>query len=279
MGIILFLFVGLMCLACLGLALYAIIMWIYNSANNTINGVMVNATIKGVVNKKDKDTRNDATYDQHIELECEFEYNGKLLNKTLYVYNEIDEGKYRVGDNIQVKYNPKTKKLVDELNLKGPDNRRFFAAVISGVVMAVYGLFFYKDGYLYSEVIMISLGIIFWYLSIFVFYDFYYIKDKKKYIKLKGHVIDYHVRYDTDDHGSWNYYCPEISFKYNHEKKKYISTRSSLKKRYNIGQEVDVYYNPETDRIYEMNSNKFWYIFMAIPPICALIVLIQYLVK
>ena len=76
MGIILFLFVGLMCLACVGLAIYAIVAFICTIISNKINGVKVNAIIKGVVNKKDRDKKNDATYDQHIEVECEFEYNG-----------------------------------------------------------------------------------------------------------------------------------------------------------------------------------------------------------
>ena len=223
MGIILVLFGGILLFACVGLAIYAIVAFICTIISNKINGVKVNAVIKGVTNKKDRDTKYDATYDQHIEVECEFEYNGKLYNKTLYVYNEINEEKYRLGDNIQVIYNPKTQKLADELNLKGKENRKFFAAVTSAIVMAIYGIFFFNEDSVYSNAILLTLGFIFWYMTIFVFYDFYYVKDKKKYIKLKGHVIDYHVRYDVDDRGSWNYYCPEISFKYNHEKKKYIS--------------------------------------------------------
>jgi len=241
--------------------------------------VLVNGVIKGVTNKKEKDDKHNAIYDQHIEVECEFEYNGKTYNKVLNVYNEIDEGKYKVGDSIQVKYNPKTNKLVDELNFKGKDNLKFFIAAGFGLLMAIYGIFFYKDGNVISNVILITLGVLFWYATIFVFFDFYYIKDKKKYIKLKGHVVDYHIKCDTDEHGVWNYYCPEISFKYNNEKKKFISMRGTLRKGYNIGQEVDVYYNPETDMIYEKNNNKRWYLFMAIPPILGLIVLIQYLIK
>lgn len=279
-GLILILLVGIVCLGCIGLAVYGIIKGIITLISNLHNGVEVECTIKDVKNIKNKDEKYKATIDSHIEIECTFEYEGKTLNKVLKVYNKIDEGKYKVGNKLKCKYNPKTEKLVDELNFKGKENRKFFTTVIFFLITAIYGIIFGNKGSIIHDIVLISLAMVVWYSTIFLFYDSYYVKDRDKYIKLKGHVIDYHVEYDTGfNNGAYNYYYPEISFKYNKEKKKYLSQRGSLKKTYNIGQEVDVYYNPETDKIYEKSNNKMCYIYMAIPPIFGLIALIKYLIK
>ena len=263
----------------IGLTLFAIVRFIISSKSNSTNGVQVNGIIKKVNKLNSRDNRDNSIYDHHIELEVEFEYEGIINNKILRIYNEIDENKYKVGNKIECRYNTKTKELADELNLKGEENKKFFTAVIIGIIMFIYVIIFHNVDTTLNQAIMLILAAAFWYSSCFVFYDPYYSKDKGKYIKLKGHVVDYHVTYNLEDDYMWDYYCPEISFKYNNEKKKYLSSRQSSKKRYNIGQEVDVYYNPETDRIYEKGNNTFILIMMAIPPICALITLIQYLVK
>ena len=272
-GIIIF---AIIILLALGLAIYAFYSLIKNTISNKSYGVPVTGIIKKV-NRIDEKINNDI-YDNHIELEIEFEYQGSKYNKKLRVYNQLDEGIYKVDTKIDCKYNTKTKELVDELNLKVKDNKIFFTAIVFAILLTISTVIYSIYNTTILQIITLILGTCFWYSSAFLFYDPYYNKDKDKYIKLKGHVIEYHIRYETDQDGyHWNYYIPEISFKYNHEKKKYLSTRSSTKKRYNIGQEVDVYYNPETDKIYEKGNNSMILFFMMIPPILALIAFIKYL--
>lgn len=265
---------------CIALLCYVVYIIIKNTTSNKINGVQVEGIIKDVKRINERDQKNGAIYDNHIELEIEFEYEGKEQTLTQNVFNVLDESKYKVGDKVVCIYNTKTNEIVPSMNLKTKENRRFWFACLSAIVMIVFAIFFYREDSTITHVILAILGIIFWYAATFVFYDNYYIKDKKNYVKLKGHVIEYHVRYDIDNKGiAWDYYCPEISFKYNNEKKKYLSSRLSTKKLFHIGQEVDVYYNPETDRIYEKGNNTYVMIFMIVPPILGIIMLIQYLLK
>jgi uncharacterized protein YdcH (DUF465 family) len=274
-GLIIF---GIIVLAASLLTVYAFYSLIRKSISNSKNGVPVTGTIKKVNRIDNRLKKDNSIMDNHIELEVEFEYLGTKYTKILKVYNQLDEGIYKIDTKINCKYNTKTQELIDELNLKDEGSKKLFTAVYFCIIMIVFAVLHSIFNTTILQVLLLISATCFWYSAIFVFYDPYYNKDKDKYIKLKGHVIEYHIRSETDNNNfMWNYYIPEISFKYNHEKKKYLSSRGTTQKRYNIGQEVDVYYNPETDKIYEKGNNSIMIFFMTIPPIVALIALLQYL--
>lgn len=259
------------------LVLYGIRQFIKRINSNKKYGVKVIGTIKRVEKVKIRDERRDAVYDTHIELECEYEYEGKIRNSILKVYNVFDEEKYKVGDKIECIYNTETNSLADELNLKIKDNLNWYIALISGILMGIFAIIYAFTDNTVIQVITLIIGVVFWYATVLLFFDPYYAKEKGKYIKLKGHVVDYYVRYRLDETSHSYYYHPEVSFKYNNEKRRYISSRTSYKKLYNIGQEVNVLYNPEKDIIYEKGNNGLVYFFMIIPPIIGIVMLLQHL--
>ena len=269
---------GIIVLAASLLTVYAFYSLIKRSISNSKNGVPVTGTIKKVNRIDNRLKKDNSIMDNHIELEVEFEYLGTKYTKILKVYNQLDEGIYKIDTKINCKYNTKTQELIDELNLKDEGSKKLFTAVYFCIIMIVFAILYSIFNTTILQVLALISATCFWYASVFVFYDPYYNKDKDKYIKLKGHVIEYHIRSETDSNNfMWNYYIPEISFKYNNEKKKYLSSRGTTQKRYNIGQEVDVYYNPETDKIYEKGNNSYILFFMIIPPILALIELLKWI--
>ena len=261
------------------LVVYGIRQLIKRVASNKKNGVKVIGTIKNVQKIKIRDDRRDAVYDTHIELECEYEYEGKIHNSILKVYNVFDEGKYKVGDKIECIYNTETNGLADELNLKVKDNLNWYIALVSGVLMGLFAIIYAITDNTVIQVITLIIGVVFWYATVILFFDPFYAKEKGKYIKLKGHVVDYYVRYRLDETSHSYYYHPEVLFKYNNEKRRYISSRSSYKKLYNIGQEVNVLYYPEKDIIYEKGNNGLAYFFMIVPIVIGIVMLIQYLLR
>lgn len=231
--------------------------------------------IKNVKRVDNRDKKDNSIINFYIELEVEYEYESKKQTSTLNITTKIDENEFKVGDDIEFFYNPNTKEISEIANNIFKSNPLFRVVIaawgILFVYCLIYGLFFEKSESIIPQAIAIILAVIVWYLQIYILYDKDYAKNKNKFIKLKGNVIDYHVHYGG---GLDNEYFPEILFKYNNKENKYISGLSSNRKKYEIGQEVELSYNPETGRIYEKNNNKFLNIFIVIPPIIGIIALI-----
>ena len=168
--------------------------------------------------------------------------------------------------------------MVDDYNLKFKDNKAFYIAIISIILTFVFAILNSFTDSVVLYIITLVFAIIFWYSSLYqIFGPTFYKKEKGNYIKLKGHVTDYYIERNYD--ALYYYYHPEITFKYNGEKKTYVSSRKSEKKLYKIGQEIEVLYDPEKGIIYGQTSRILPIIAYLIPPICGIVMIIQYLLS
>ena len=255
---------------------YAIIQLFKQRKSNKVYGVRLIGKIKDVNFVKKRHKNDNAVFETHLEIECEYVYEGKTYTSKMNVFNDNRIENYKVGNKIECLYNTKTKKLIDNYNLKFKNNKSFYIPIISFFLLFISILLFELTDSTIFYIITIVLATVFWYSSIYyIFGPSFYKKEKGRYITLKGRVVDYYVIEGSADMTLWNNYYPEITFKYNGEEKKYISSKGYYKKLYNIGQEIDVLYNPEKDIIYGQSSRTLAIIAYAIPPASLLIILIQ----
>lgn len=266
------------------LTIWAILTFIITSISNKTHGKKVLCTVKNV-ERIDRRNSEDTVLDTHLEAICEFEYNGKKRESMVKIFNEVNKDIIKEGSTINCIYNTKTDTLVPIMSLSKSKNTRDFwfkITIIVAIVMIIYELVFYEkhEEELIYEIIFWVMTLMFWYSTGLIFYDNEYDKNKDKYVKIMGNVVDYHVHTKVDDDGmSWDYYSPEISFEYNNEIERFISVNSSRKKPHDIGKKVEVYYNPESKRIYEKNTNTFIKIYFIMPIVIIVLFILKYLFK
>ncbi len=244
-----------------------IIYFIVVVRSNKKNGIKVRATIKSIerVNQRDN---NDNIYNTEFVIMCNFEYNGPHESKLFYNF-KTDYKKLKPGDQIECIYNTKKDYLTTKDNIKGT-NLIIWILVATILFFSITPvLFHFLPELLFDEnnfnqqnltnfaVIVVLIEKIAKF-GAFVLFEYIgyrlYDKDKTKgnYIKLKGKVIDYHADVDSEN---YTMYSPEIIFEYNGKKERYVSSRWSSSRKYKVGQEIDIYYNPENGSIYEKGKN------------------------
>ena len=228
------------------------------------NGVEVIATISSIKRVKKRD-KNEAVYDDSIEIKCKFEYQGKHELVLRYNY-KLDPSKLKQGDKIACVYDPKNDWLStrDNINASGiflilPIFIITFIVLLGQIdsqvfdekIIKIFGVLFATND------IMLIIAFIIWELLAYRLYDRSYAQGK--YIKLNGRVTDIHIDYHSggSDNIGVDLYAPEVSFKYEGKKIERVISRWSSHNKYKRGQEVIVYYNPETDAVYARGNNTF----------------------
>ena len=258
----------------------AFVLLIEKKASNKKNGVAVKGIIKDVRLIKERYKYDNAVYEKHLEIDFEFLYEGKTQTLTYRVFNDLDKDKYKVGDEIECQYNTAKKELIDEYNLSFKKNKPLYFSIYCLILVLILGIIHAVTDSLIIYILLVIFAILCWYVMVYAIFGLnFYKKEKGNYIKLKGHVVDYYVSHGGGEMNLYSYYYPEISFTYNKEKVKYISSHGYDRKLYKIGQEIDVLYDPEKKLIYGQSNRTFAIIAYAIPVVCAIIALIQYLVS
>ena len=244
--------------------------------SNKKNGIKVTATIKSIerVNQRDN---NGNIWKTEFVIMCNFEYNGSHESKLIY-NSKTDYKKLKPGDQIECIYNVKKDYLTTNDNIKGGWLFIWILLATIPFFSITPLLFHYLPELLFDEnnfnqqnltnfaVIVVLIEKIAK-VGAFVLFEYIgyrlYNKDKSKgnYIKLKGKIIDYHADVDSDN---FRIYAPEIIFEYNGKKERYVSSRWSSSRKYKVGQEIDIYYNPENGSIYEKGKNTLAIIMMIV---------------
>lgn len=208
-------------------------------------GAIVEATVKSV-ERKDQRRKDGSITDVNLIAECEFEYMGEKRTADFSIYYALDANMLKKGDKVTCIYNEKKKRLESQNEaidtLKFARRVRIFLYFILAII--IFTIF-------ESNVLVGITAFIFWEWFFIPYYDPY--KAKGNYIKLKGKVVDIHS-YSTGD-TVIDTYAPEIEFEYNNKKHRVLSSRFTNMKSFKVGQEVNVYYDPETERIYQKGSN------------------------
>lgn len=261
-----------------GFTLYLFYLVFKSIVSNKVNGKKVICKVKEV---KKVDRKNGT--DAHIEALCEFECDGVHHENTLKILNESETTALKIGNTLECTYNTKTDDLVPLISLPGPKDSKDFwfkMTCIFAISLVIFSIFFKFGGKL-SETIIMALAFLFWYSAALLFYDGYSIKNKKDFIKLTGKVIDYQ-RYAVNQNNSnnvWEQYAPILSFKYNNQKLKLTSNRISNKKYYKTGQEVNIYYNPVNQEVYEKAKNGMMTFYLIVPIIILIIMILKTIYK
>ena len=242
------------------------------------NGIIVKAKVLSI-DRKDIRNEDNSIKSINTKIMCEFEFNGKHtleLEQNVNDKNTFNIEKLNVGDVIDCIYDQSR----DVLSTKRFIKKSIFRIILFFIILMV--LIIIALNYYYENIIFISYNlsnvIIIIIALIFIMFPLYktislYVENKKmlkhSYIKLVGKVVDYYREVGSSDVTD-SFYYPEIEYSYEGKNKTFISKKKSQKKKYRIGDEFPVLYDPETDQVFEKNNPLVWLI-ITIVIACAII--------
>ena len=229
-------------------------------------GIKINAIITNIV-EVEKRSDDDYLINKYYSCDCEFDYNG-LQRKKITISSEYADKIKEIGTKVNCIYFPKKDKIIlnqplvnnVELNYKRILIVFLIVNLISFLNTCILGIFKFELLSILSFCDNLFISIFF----VMIGYRFY--KDSKitnKFLKLNATVKDIFVIYG----GESTTYGPILEFNYNGKNIIKKSNKSTSSIKYKKGDNIIVYYNPETDKYIISNfikSDKMFGIFFMI---------------